>query len=81
MIHGETADYNSVALWDYSNVAKTFGPHYPSKYHGPIKTCEQLVALFESGALREECFHMVELKLEPMDLPYSVKLVREAIKK
>ena len=81
MIHGETAEYNSVAIWDYSLVAKTFGPHYPSKYHGPITTCEQLKSLLEGGTLREECFHLVELKLEPMDLPFSVKHTREAVLK
>jgi hypothetical protein len=46
LIHGLHAPYNKVAIWDYGGLAKVFGPGLPSKYHGPIKTCEQLSSLF-----------------------------------
>lgn len=53
-------------------MAKTFGPAFPSKYHSPIKTNEQLVELIGSGAIREEqCLQVVELSLAPLDAPNS----------
>jgi hypothetical protein len=73
LIHGKTESYNDVALWDYSNMAKTFGPHFPSKYHGPIKTNEELVKFIQSGVVREDCFHvssssLIDILLEAMVL-------------
>jgi pyruvate decarboxylase len=46
LIHGLHAPYNKVPNWDYGGLAKVFGPSFPSKYHGPVKTCEQLASLF-----------------------------------
>jgi pyruvate decarboxylase len=48
LIHGLHAQYNKVPIWDYSGLAKVFGPSFPSKYHGPVKTCEQLASLLAS---------------------------------
>jgi pyruvate decarboxylase len=45
LIHGLHAQYNKVPIWDYGGLAKVFGPAFPSKYHGPVKTCEQLASL------------------------------------
>ena len=42
LIHGKDAFYNTLPLWDYDALRRVFGPKHPSKYHGPIKTCEQL---------------------------------------
>jgi pyruvate decarboxylase len=44
LIHGLEAQYNKVPIWDYGGLSKVFGPGIPSMYHGPIKTCEQLVS-------------------------------------
>lgn len=72
LIHGPTQPYNDVALWDYSNMCKTFGPAFPSKYHGPIKTNQQLVEFIESGVARQDdCLQIIELVLEPLDAPKS----------
>jgi TPP-dependent 2-oxoacid decarboxylase len=81
MIHGENALYNEVARWDYSKVAELYGPNFTHKYHGPIKTNQDLEKLLSSGDLRSEGFHLVELTLEQMDLPWSVKMTRESIAK
>lgn len=51
LIHGKEAFYNEVAILDYALLAKTFGPAFESKYHGPIKTCGDL-----SGLLRDPDF-------------------------
>ena len=48
LIHGLHAHYNKVPIWDYGGLAKVFGPGLPSKYHGPVKTCEQLASLLAS---------------------------------
>jgi pyruvate decarboxylase len=47
LIHGKEAFYNEVAIYDYSALAKAFGPAYQSKYHGPIKTCGDLSKLLK----------------------------------
>jgi pyruvate decarboxylase len=79
LIHGMEADYNEVAHWDYSSLAKAFGPRFPSKYHGPIKTADDLVSLLKNPELREECFQLVELVLNKHDAPLSVRLTGAAI--
>ena len=73
------ADYNEVAHWDYSHLARAFGPRFPSKYHGPVKTAEQLEQLLKNPELREECFQLVELVLDKHDAPLSVRLTGAAI--
>ena len=55
LIHGKDAAYNTLPLWDYNALRSVFGPAHPSKYHGPIKTCEQLDEL-----LNDETFHRAE---------------------
>ena len=55
LIHGKTADYNTLPLWDYDALRSVFGPKHPSKYHGPIKTSKQLDEL-----LADEKFHKSE---------------------
>lgn len=61
-------------------MAKTFGPAFPSKYHGPITTNQDLVALVESGDVRDSsCMHVVEVILAPLDAPKSVLLTGAAI--
>jgi pyruvate decarboxylase len=73
------AEYNKVAIWDYSGLAKVFGPDYPSKYHGPVRTCKELENLLANPELREDCFQLVELILAKNDAPLSVRLTAAAI--
>lgn len=57
LIHGKTADYNDVAVYDYSAIAQAFGPAYKAQYFGPIKTAEELAALIKDPAVRgKDCF-------------------------
>ena len=104
LIHGKTALYNDVPLWDYAGLAKVFGPGFPSKYFGPIKTAAQLAQLVDGQELADaDCFRvrfnghdpvwtflkgyltntlvvkLVELVLEPLDAPNSVRLTGAAI--
>jgi pyruvate decarboxylase len=79
LIHGPNADYNAVAEYDYSALAQAFGPKFLSKYHGPIRTAEELVSLFESRKLREDSFHLVELILDKLDAPLSVRSTGAAV--
>jgi pyruvate decarboxylase len=59
LIHGPKAAYNDIAIWDYSKLADTFGPAFPSKYYGPIKTAQELVDLLEDSELASaECFQV-----------------------
>ena len=61
-------------------MAKLFGPAFPSQYHGPIKTNDELVTLIESGVVREvDCLQVVELSLAPLDAPKSVLKTGAAI--
>jgi len=79
LIHGPNADYNKVAEYDYSALAQAFGPKFPSKYHGPIRTAEELVSLLESGKLREDSFQLVEVILDKLDAPISVRNTGAAV--
>ena len=45
LIHGKTASYNELPLWDYDALRRVFGPKHPSKYRGPIRTCQELDTL------------------------------------
>ncbi|KAI9690356.1 MAG: hypothetical protein M1822_009318 [Bathelium mastoideum] len=73
LIHGRTAEYNDVALYDYSALAQTFGPAHKSQYFGPIKTAEELVALIKNPKVRgNDCFTIIELALDPFDAPFSL---------
>ena len=61
-------------------MAKTFGPAFRSKYHGPIKTNQELRDFVRSGAAREDdCLQVIELMLAPLDAPKSVLLTGAAI--
>lgn len=55
LIHGKTASYNELPLWDYNALSRVFGPAHPSKYHGPIRTSQQLEKL-----LSDEAFNQAE---------------------
>jgi pyruvate decarboxylase len=79
LIHGPEADYNTVAEYDYSALAKAFGPKFSSKYHGPIRTAEELVRLIGSGKLREDSFQLVEVILGKLDAPLSVRNTGAAV--
>ncbi|KAH4169209.1 pyruvate decarboxylase [Parastagonospora nodorum] len=73
LIHGKTAAYNDVAVLDYAMLAKAFGPAYPSKYYGPIRTCGDLAHLLQSPDFGNAgCFELVELVLRPLDAPMAV---------
>lgn len=66
LIHGKEASYNDVAIYDYSLLAKAFGPNFESKYHGPIKTCGELSALlkdpaFGNGVCLEVSLHTLDI--------------------
>jgi pyruvate decarboxylase len=59
LIHGMNAEYNTIAAWDYSSLAQSFGPGFPSKYFGPIKTQQEFLDLLESPELNDsECFRV-----------------------
>ena len=52
LIHGKTASYNTLPLWNYDALRSVFGPQHPSKYHGPIKTCGELEKLLADEQFR-----------------------------
>lgn len=58
LIHGKNESYNEVAQWDYSNMAKTFGPKFEARYHGPFRTNKSFVEFIESGVAREDNFQV-----------------------
>jgi len=62
LIHGKTASYNTLPVWDYKQLTTVFGPEHPSKYYGPIKTCDELEQLLESDDLQNPgaCFQVCE---------------------
>ena len=66
--------------WDYSLLARAFGPSSPSKYHGPIATPEALDALLGDAAFcAAEEFQLVELKLGRLDAPLSLRMATAAV--
>jgi len=82
LIHGKTAPYNDVAVWDYSQLATTFGPLFPLKYHSPIKMVKQLVELLGKEELvNPECFTLVELVLDPLDAPQWILAAGKTVEK
>ncbi|KAM0244500.1 hypothetical protein ACHAP5_006181 [Fusarium lateritium] len=73
LIHGKEAFYNEVAILDYSLLARTFGPAFESKYHGPIKTCGELSSLLEDPDFGNAgCLELVELILPSLNAPSAV---------
>ncbi|KAK4979818.1 Pyruvate decarboxylase 1 [Elasticomyces elasticus] len=80
LIHGKTASYNTLPIWDYKQLCTVFGPEFPSKYYGPIKTCDELEKLLDDPELhRGDCFQLVELILGELDAPWSVGQVTAKI--
>ncbi|KAK3650675.1 Pyruvate decarboxylase 1 [Elasticomyces elasticus] len=80
LIHGKTASYNTLPVWDYKQLCTVFGPEFPSKYYGPIKTCDELEKLLDDPELhRGDCFQLVELILGELDAPWSVGQVTAKI--
>ncbi|KAK5170688.1 Pyruvate decarboxylase 1 [Saxophila tyrrhenica] len=79
-IHGKDAPYNKVGEWDYSLLAKTFGPAFPSKYWGQIDTCEGLEEVFADKEFNEgEMCRVLELKLGYLDAPANILALGPAI--
>lgn len=58
LIHGKNETYNEVAKWDYSNMARTFGPDFDARYHGPFETNSSFLQFIESGVAREDCLQV-----------------------
>ncbi|KAL9094993.1 MAG: hypothetical protein Q9165_002595 [Trypethelium subeluteriae] len=55
--HGRRADYNDIAVYDYSAIAQAFRPAHRTQYFGPIRTAEELTALIGNPAVRgNDCF-------------------------
>ncbi|KAK5756570.1 Pyruvate decarboxylase 1 [Elasticomyces elasticus] len=80
LIHGKTASYNTLPVWDYKQLCTVFGPEFPSKYYGPIKTCDELEKLLDNPELHKgDCFQLVELILGELDAPWSVGKVTAKI--
>ncbi|KAI7210258.1 pyruvate decarboxylase [Hortaea werneckii] len=80
LIHGKNASYNTLPLWDYKALASVFGPQHPTKYYGPVRTCEALDHLLADEAFNAcESFQLVELILPELDAPVSVRLTTEAV--
>ncbi|KAK5735678.1 hypothetical protein LTR17_008029 [Elasticomyces elasticus] len=80
LIHGKTASYNTLPVWDYKQLCTVFGPEFPSKYYGPIKTCDELEKLLDDPELHKgDCFQLVELILGELDAPWSVGKVTAKI--
>ncbi|KAL9078177.1 MAG: hypothetical protein Q9157_002900 [Trypethelium eluteriae] len=53
----KTADYNGVAVYDYSAIPQAFGSAHQTQYFGPIKTAEELTTLIGNPAVRgNDCF-------------------------
>jgi pyruvate decarboxylase len=80
LIHGKTAPYNTVAVYDYSKLAEAFGPGFPSKYYGRVETAEQLIeVLGKEELVKPKCFSLIELVLEPLDAPQWVLAAGKAV--
>ncbi|KAK5709260.1 Pyruvate decarboxylase 1 [Elasticomyces elasticus] len=80
LIHGKTASYNTLPVWDYKQLCTVFGPELPSKYYGPIKTCDELEKLLDDPELHKgDCFQLVELILGELYAPWSVGKVTAKI--
>jgi len=61
LIHGKEAFYNDIAIYDYSALAKTFGPAYPSNYRGPVRTCGDLTKMLNDPEFgNANCFEVSE---------------------
>ncbi len=80
LIHGKDAFYNKVPDWDYSGLAKVFGPEYPSRYYGPIGTAQALDDLLADPEFNDsDRFRLVELKLGYLDAPAAVRQASAAV--
>jgi TPP-dependent 2-oxoacid decarboxylase len=71
--------YNRVAEWDYSGLAKVFGPSFKSKYWH-AGTCEALDEVFADKEFNDaEMFRLLELKLGYLDAPANILALGPAI--
>lgn len=80
LIHGKNAPYNKVPDWDYSSLAKVFGPDIPSKYWGRVDTCEGLEHVFADAEFNDgKMMRVLELGLGYLDAPANVLALGPAI--
>lgn len=58
LIHGMTASYNAVPIWDYGALFQAFGPSFKTKHH-LVKTPDELDALLTNAEFNEASYAQV----------------------
>jgi pyruvate decarboxylase len=58
LIHGMTASYNAVPIWDYGGLFQAFGPSYKTK-HYLAKTPDELDAILTDAEFNEASYAQV----------------------
>lgn len=87
LIHGPHEPYNTVPVWDYSKLGELFGPTAAAEgkfKHYSARTPDELLAIlgneeFAKVNPEKKITQVVELHLEMLDAPASVKNVGKAI--
>ena len=62
LIHGMTASYNAVPIWDYGGLFQAFGPSYKTK-HYLAKTPDELDAILTDTKFNEASYAQVSFSL------------------
>ncbi len=67
-IHGETARYNDIKMWNYQMLPAVFGEDEAVSVHD-VNTSEQLQAAFDQIERETDKMHLVEVKMAVHDAP------------
>ena len=70
LIHGMTASYNAVPIWDYGALFQAFGPSFKTK-HYLVKTPDELDALLSNAEFNEAAYGQVSPSI-PFSLEYGI---------
>lgn len=73
LIHGMTASYNAVPIWDYGALFQAFGPSFKTKYH-LAKTPDDLDAILTDAEFNDAAYAQVSSFSLPMQRNSLTKL-------
>ncbi|MCG3399167.1 alpha-keto acid decarboxylase family protein [Staphylococcus massiliensis] len=76
-IHGETAPYNDIPMWDYKKLPEVFGAKDQVKVHD-VESTNDLKRMFEAINAQGDYMHLAEIKMAKQDAPEKLEKISKA---
>lgn len=76
-IHGETAEYNDIAAWDWQHAIKFFGGKEDKTMVFDVHTSAELDEALKQTLENQDKFVLIEVHTQQMDIPESLRAVAE----